>query len=186
MAVPLHTGRHLHLNPLRSCPPLLCFFPLVAPLSSLAYRSSRQIPSSTLSITIALVAIPHPKISGTLFALVRKLKRFDEDSARHYFTQVCARVYACPTCVRMARLLPAVLLPRACRHVVILETPQVARGVQHMHTNNCVHRDLKLENIMFAGDNTLRIVDFGLACEIRDGGKLDLVCGSVLYVSGEP
>ena len=55
-----------------------------------------------------------------------------------------------------------------------------------MHTNNCVHRDLKLENIMFAGDNTLRIVDFGLACEIRDGGKLDLVCGSVLYVSGEP
>ena len=51
-----------------------------------------------------------------------------------------------------------------------------------MHANNCVHRDLKLENIMFAEDNSLRVVDFGLAAEVKDNGKLDLTCGSIQYV----
>jgi serine/threonine protein kinase len=61
--------------------------------------------------------------------------------------------------------------------------PQIAHGVEHIHASNCVHRDLKLENIMFAADNSLRIVDFGLSAEVRDANtRLDLTCGSLLYV----
>ncbi len=51
-----------------------------------------------------------------------------------------------------------------------------------MHGHACVHRDIKLENIMFSGNDVLKLIDFGLAAEIRGTRKLDLVCGSLLYV----
>lgn len=49
---------------------------------------------------------------------------------------------------------------------------EILRAVSHMHRQNIAHRDLKLENIKFTGENTsksnIKILDFGFACKIRD------------------
>lgn len=49
-------------------------------------------------------------------------------------------------------------------------------AVSHMHNNNVAHRDLKLENIKFTGENVqqskAKILDFGFACKTNDGEKM--------------
>ncbi|HEX3132345.1 MAG TPA: AAA family ATPase [Planctomycetota bacterium] len=41
--------------------------------------------------------------------------------------------------------------------------PQLANGLEHLHANNLVHRDLTPRNIMLGRDGRLVILDFGLA-----------------------
>ena len=54
----------------------------------------------------------------------------------------------------------------------------VARGILdalgHLHANAVVHRDVKPSNILFAGDDTVRLIDFGVAARAdpRRGGLL--------------
>ena len=42
---------------------------------------------------------------------------------------------------------------------------QVGEGIRYLHSRNIAHRDLKIENLMFAQKNghTIKIGDFGLA-----------------------
>jgi serine/threonine protein phosphatase PrpC len=40
---------------------------------------------------------------------------------------------------------------------------QVCDGLEYLHSNGVVHRDLKPQNIMLCSDGTLRIMDFGIA-----------------------
>jgi serine/threonine protein kinase len=49
----------------------------------------------------------------------------------------------------------------------------VGEGLQYMHEHNYVHRDIKPDNIMLCTDQTIRIMDFGLAAPVA--GKLDLL-----------
>eukprot|EP01083_Nonionella_stella_P269426 911572_1 len=63
---------------------------------------------------------------------------------------------------------------------------QIALGIKYMHSKNIVHRDLKLENIIFDKENdTLKIIDFG-DCEIIENNKIykELV-GTLYYLSPE-
>jgi len=50
---------------------------------------------------------------------------------------------------------------------------QVLLGLNYMHKNNFVHRDLKLENILLlnkeANKLDVKISDFGFACELLPG-----------------
>lgn len=45
---------------------------------------------------------------------------------------------------------------------------QAADGLDYSHRRNIIHRDLKPNNILFAGDETLRLADFGIAHEDDD------------------
>ena len=45
---------------------------------------------------------------------------------------------------------------------------QILNGLKCIHTNNILHRDLKLANILVSFDNTIKIGDFGLAVNIYD------------------
>jgi len=54
----------------------------------------------------------------------------------------------------------------------------VARGILealgHLHANGVAHRDIKPSNILFAGDGTVRLIDFGVAARAdpKRGGQL--------------
>merc|ERR1719181_1105354 len=65
-------------------------------------------------------------------------------------------------------------------------TRQMLRAVGYLHAHNIVHRDLKLENIMYESkspDSPVKVIDFGFA-KVWDSDKLmQASCGSVAYVS---
>ncbi|MFV9454922.1 serine/threonine-protein kinase [Rhodococcus sp. NM-2] len=42
------------------------------------------------------------------------------------------------------------------------------RGIQHIHTVGLLHRDIKPANLLLDDEHTVKVTDFGLACESRD------------------
>ena len=64
---------------------------------------------------------------------------------------------------------------------------QVVSALCYMHKNlDIIHRDLKLENIMFDENYNVRLIDFGLSCEkemVDD--KFKTLCGSYPYAAPE-
>ena len=61
-------------------------------------------------------------------------------------------------------------------------------AVQHLHFHNCVHRDLKMENLMLARANdlgSLTLVDFGLAKTMHARAREREQCGTAWYMSPE-
>ena len=65
------------------------------------------------------------------------------------------------------------------------------KAMIHCHTNGIIHRDLKLENIMFKNDDEtnyadIRIIDFGLAAKLsKTAGVLSSVVGSPYFTAPE-
>jgi Tol biopolymer transport system component len=67
---------------------------------------------------------------------------------------------------------------------------EVARGLQYAHDQGVIHRDVKPENILLAGDGTTMVADFGIARPAADGGAEHLtgtgiVIGTPVYMSPE-
>jgi calcium-dependent protein kinase len=61
-------------------------------------------------------------------------------------------------------------------------------AVNYLHHNGIVHRDIKLENFIFADrshDSRLILIDFGLSKLIDDGEQLNQVVGSCYYTAPE-
>lgn len=60
-------------------------------------------------------------------------------------------------------------------------------GIAYLHSKDIVHRDIKLENLVFSNEEdfeNLKILDFGLATFV-DNGTLTSVCGTPGYVAPE-
>jgi len=62
---------------------------------------------------------------------------------------------------------------------------QIARGLQHMHSNFVIHRDIKLENIYLSGEGEIKIGDFGWAVHNPKNLKGDTVVGTRNYIAPE-
>jgi formylglycine-generating enzyme required for sulfatase activity len=60
----------------------------------------------------------------------------------------------------------------------------VLRGIEHLHSRNVVHRDLKPDNILLQG-NFPRIADFGISRIVSESGRLTGASGSPAYMSPE-
>ena len=60
---------------------------------------------------------------------------------------------------------------------------QIISGVEYIHRNGIVHRDLKLENCLIDYDKTIRIVDFGLSNTYKPDERLRTACGSPCYAA---
>ncbi|KAK6487126.1 rhodopsin kinase GRK1-like [Huso huso] len=54
--------------------------------------------------------------------------------------------------------------PRACFY-----TAQIICGMEHLHQNRIIYRDLKPENVLLDNNGNVRISDLGLAVELKDG-----------------
>ena len=60
----------------------------------------------------------------------------------------------------------------------------IARGLEYLHANRIIFRDLKPSNVGFAYNGTVKIFDFGLAREILDGEhRMTANTGSLRYMS---
>ena len=73
---------------------------------------------------------------------------------------------------------------------ITIRAIQIVRGVQYIHSQGIVHLDLKPFNIMFANpmdDYNLRIIDFGLAEQLKTGENQVIInmCGTLEFMSPE-
>ncbi len=57
---------------------------------------------------------------------------------------------------------------------------QILDAVAHMHSKNMIHRDIKPSNIMITSDNTVKLIDFGIAKHLRKNQALVTQGGSKL------
>ncbi|MCC6353400.1 MAG: serine/threonine protein kinase [Verrucomicrobiae bacterium] len=63
---------------------------------------------------------------------------------------------------------------------------QASRGLQEAHARGLLHRDVKPGNILFTGDGTVKIVDFGLSLPVDEAKALrGEVWGTPYYVAPE-
>lgn len=62
---------------------------------------------------------------------------------------------------------------------------QLVLALEHCHTNNIAHHDLKLENILIGIDHNLRLIDFGLSKRFGKDLVISEPAGSPLYMSPE-
>lgn len=78
------------------------------------------------------------------------------------------------------------------RALIILKG--ILKGVEYLHSKNIMHRDLKLENIMFKNKldqeicENIKIIDFGLALSLTNKKNPEnsfLKCGTPGYISPE-
>lgn len=61
---------------------------------------------------------------------------------------------------------------------------QLIDSLEYMHNLRCVHRDLKLENILVDADLNLKIADFGFAC-YKSIDNLKSYRGTMTYMAPE-
>lgn len=64
---------------------------------------------------------------------------------------------------------------------------QIVSGIRYCHNSGIVHRDLKLENILFSDGSyeVIKIVDFGISGMFQGNSGERSNCGSVLYIPPE-
>lgn len=63
---------------------------------------------------------------------------------------------------------------------------QILSGVNYLHQNRIIHRDLKLGNLFLNDELHVKIGDFGLATKIEfDGERKKTICGTPNYIAPE-
>lgn len=71
---------------------------------------------------------------------------------------------------------------------VAVVVEQIVRAVAYMHSQNVCHRDIKLENIMYASkdeDSPIKLIDFGLSNQFTRGVKMLQACGTAYTAAPE-
>ena len=62
---------------------------------------------------------------------------------------------------------------------------QLIQTIKYIHNNNIVHRDIKPDNILLELNNTIKICDFGVSKEIKQGKLINDACGTPAFIAPE-
>lgn len=62
---------------------------------------------------------------------------------------------------------------------------QILQAVEHLHMLGVTHRDIKLENILFAENKDIKVIDFGFSTVCQPGKRLKVFCGTPSYMAPE-
>lgn len=109
--------------------------------------------------------------------LVRMLETIDSPKRIHIVMEYAGGCNLC-THVKAKRRLPE---PEA-RHIFV----QIMAGLEYMHNNGVIHRDVKLENVLFTEEGDMKLLDFGFSVLCRDPNKkLKIFCGTPSYMAPE-
>lgn len=74
------------------------------------------------------------------------------------------------------------LTPKEVRYFML----QLLSGVEYMHSNKVIHRDLKMGNIFLNSNMEMKIGDFGLAAKLEFiEEKKRTMCGTPNYIAPE-
>lgn len=72
--------------------------------------------------------------------------------------------------------------------IAVIYATHIAYGLEQIHSINVVHRDLKPANLMFRGDDSLALADFGISKkidEVSDITTIGQILGTPHYMSPE-
>jgi len=129
-------------------------------------------------------------------ALKRFMQEYNLISAMDHphVIRIYERAFATDFAYIALEYLPTGDLSKRIRSGIVAETAlsylkQIALGLGAAHELNIIHRDLKPGNILFHGEDTLKITDFGaakiLSDEMEDITLNDMVVGTPYYMSPE-
>uniref|UniRef100_A0AAX7TY98 Serine/threonine-protein kinase PLK n=1 Tax=Astatotilapia calliptera TaxID=8154 RepID=A0AAX7TY98_ASTCA len=139
----------------------------IVPKSLILKQHQREKMTSEISIHQSL---NHPNVVGFHGF-------FEDDDFVFVVLEICRR----RSLLELHKRRKAVTEPEARYYMT-----QLLKGIQYLHNNKVIHRDLKLGNIFLNDDMDVKIGDFGLATKIEfDGERKKTLCGTPNYIAPE-
>lgn len=109
--------------------------------------------------------------------VVKFIESFEDEKHIYMIQALCTN-----NSLREFQKYRGVVVVDECRYFV----SQILQGVQYIHENNIIHRDLKLSNILIDDQMQMKIGDFGLAIQANDPRLLSrTLCGTTHYLAPE-